>query len=305
MPHDVPRSTGPKQKVVIVGAGPAGLEAARVCGERGHQVIVFEAAAAPGGQVRLAARTKRRAEMIGIVDWRVARCEASSVSLRCNVFADADMVLAESPDVVIIATGGLPNNEFLEAGNDLATQSWDILSGDAKVGRNVLLFDDNGGYPGMQAAEVIALAGSQLEVVSPERFFAPEMGGMNHVPYAQVFQQHGVVTTINRRLVAVRREGDKLAAIIGSDFGPWRETRLVDQVVVEHGTLPLEDMYLELKPGSINGGEIDQRAMIANAPQTVVRNPAGKYRLLRVGDAVASRNIHAAIYEAMRLCLVL
>jgi N-methyl-L-proline demethylase len=266
---------------------------------------VFEAADEPGGQVRLASRTKRRAEMIGIVDWRVGRLQALGVSLRCNVFADAQTVLAENPDVVIIATGGLPNTAFLDAGNELVTPSWDILSGDAKIGAKVLLFDDNGGYPGMQAAEVIALAGSKLEVVSPERFFAPEMGGMNHVPYAQVFQQHGVVTTINRRLVAVQREGNKLAAIIGSDFGPWRETRLVDQVVVEHGTLPLDDLYFELKPASVNGGEIDQRATIDLQPQTVVRNRDGRYRLWRIGDAVASRNIHAAVYEAMRLCLPL
>jgi NADPH-dependent 2,4-dienoyl-CoA reductase/sulfur reductase-like enzyme len=290
---------------VIVGAGAAGLEAARVCGERGHAVVLFEAADEPGGQVRLAARTKRRAEMIGIVDWRVARCEALGVQLRCNVFADADTVRAENPDVVIIATGGLPNTQFLEAGNELVTPSWDILSGDARIGHEVLLFDDNGGYPGMQAAETIALAGSKLEVVSPERFFAPEMGGMNHVPYAQAFQRHGVVTTINRRLVAVQREGSKLCAVIGSDFGPWRETRWVDQVVVEHGTLPLDELYFELHAGSVNGGEIDQRAMIELQPQTVVRNAAGAYRLWRIGDAVASRNIHAAIYEAMRLCLPL
>jgi 2,4-dienoyl-CoA reductase-like NADH-dependent reductase (Old Yellow Enzyme family) len=305
LPHEVPRATGAKRKVVIVGAGPAGLEAARVCGERGHEVVLFEAADEPGGQLRLAARTKRRAEMIGIVDWRVARCEALGVGLRCNVLADADTVLAEQPDIVVIATGGLPDTDFLDAGSELVTPSWDILSGDAKIGREVLLFDDNGGYPGMQAAEAIALAGARLEVVSPERFFAPEMGGMNHVPYAQVFQRHGVVTTINRRLVAVQREGARLAAIIGSDFGPWRETRLVDQVVVEHGTLPMDELYLELKPGSINGGEIDQRAMIALQPQTVVRNPQGRYRLLRIGDAVASRNVHAAIYDALRLCLPL
>ena len=70
----------------------------------------------------------------------------------------------------------------------------------------MLLFDDNGGHPGMQAAELIARAGSRLEVVSPERFFAPEIGGLNHVAYAQIFQKYGVTITINRRLVAVRRE---------------------------------------------------------------------------------------------------
>ncbi len=76
-------------------------------------------------------------------------------------------------------------------------------------------------------------------------------------------------------------------------------------MVVEHGTLPMDGLYLELKAGSINGGEIDQRAMIALQPQGVVRNAQGRYRLLRIGDAVASRNVHAAIYDALRLCLPL
>ena len=73
-------------------------------------------------------------------------------------------------------------------------------------------------------------------------------------------------------------------------------------MVVEHGTLPLDDLYFALKPGSVNLGEVDHAALIAGKPQTVVRNPAGGYRLWRIGDAVSSRNVHAAIYEALRLC---
>jgi hypothetical protein len=73
-------------------------------------------------------------------------------------------------------------------------------------------------------------------------------------------------------------------------------------VVIEHGTLPLDELYFELKPGSVNGGEIDYREMMSGQPQTVVRNTQGRYRLWRIGDAVASRNVHAAIYEALRLC---
>ena len=92
------------------------------------------------------------------------------------MFADEDDVRALDPDVVIVATGGLPDTGFLAEGADLAVTSWDILSGDAKIAEDVLLFDDNGGHPGMQAAEAIAEAGSRLEIVSPERFFAPEMG---------------------------------------------------------------------------------------------------------------------------------
>jgi hypothetical protein len=73
-------------------------------------------------------------------------------------------------------------------------------------------------------------------------------------------------------------------------------------VVIEHGTLPLDELYFDLKPGSVNLGEIDYRELLSGQPQTVVRNADGGYRLWRIGDAVASRNVHAAIYEALRLC---
>jgi 2,4-dienoyl-CoA reductase-like NADH-dependent reductase (Old Yellow Enzyme family) len=300
MPHIVPRATGPKRRVVVVGAGPAGLEAARVSAERGHEVVLYEAQDEAGGQIRLAARQLRRRELLGIVDWRLQRLEKLGVAMRFNKWAEAADVLADNPDIVVIATGGLPNAPALEAGTELTVSSWDILSGDAKPAKEVLLFDDNGAHPGLQAAEMIAEAGAKLEIVTPERFFAPEVGGLNHVPYAECFQQHGVRITIARRLKAVRRAGNRLEAVIGSDYGDWTETREVDQVVVEHGTLPNADLYEALKAGSVNEGAVDYRALIAGRPQEIVRNPAGSYRLIRIGDAVSSRNIHAAIYDALR-----
>ncbi|TIX18582.1 MAG: N-methylproline demethylase, partial [Mesorhizobium sp.] len=90
---------------------------------------------------------------------------------------------------------GLPQNPPLAAGDNLVTSSWDIMAGSVKLAENVLLYDDNGGHQGMGAAELIANAGAKLELVSPERFFAPEMGGMNHVPYMRAFQEKGVTIT--------------------------------------------------------------------------------------------------------------
>lgn len=305
IPHEIPRSAGPRRRVVIVGAGPAGLEAARVSAERGHDVTLFEAADRPGGQIRLLARSPRRAEMIGIVDWRVAECERLGVDLRLNAYAEAADVLALAPDVAIVATGGLPNPHILEAGNELVVSSWDILSGDAKLGSDVLLYDDAAQHQGLQAAEALAEHGARLEIVSPERFFAVDVGGLNHARYAASFARHGVRITINSRVTRVERAGNRLRATIGSDYAERTETREVDQVVVEHGTRPLDELYFALKPGSINRGEVDQAAFVALRPQTVARNPEGRYRLLRIGDAVAGRNIHAAIYEALRTCLPL
>ena len=70
--------------------------------------------------------------------------------------------------------------------------------------------------------------------------------------------------------------------------------------MVEHGTLPVDELYWALKPASVNLGEVDYEALVEGRPQTVVRNPDGTFRLLRIGDAVHSRNIHAAIYDGMR-----
>ena len=89
MPHEIAKAEV-RRKIVVVGAGPAGLEAARVAAERGHEVVVFEAADEPGGQVRLTAQSPRRREMIGIIDWRMAQCEARGVAFRFNTWADAD-----------------------------------------------------------------------------------------------------------------------------------------------------------------------------------------------------------------------
>lgn len=304
IPHVISRADGPLKKVVVVGAGPAGLEAARVAAERGHSVTVLEAAGQAGGQVRLAAQNPRRRELIGIVDWRLAELERLGAEIRYDIWAEAEDVTALSPDAVIVATGGLPQNPPLEAGDDLVVSSWDILSGAVKPAGNVLLYDDSGGHQGMSAAEAIAHAGSRLELVSPERFFAPEMGGMNHVPYMAAFHEKGVRVTINTRVAAVRREGNALAVTLASDFArDWREKRRVDQVVVEHGTAPLDDLYFALKPLSRNLGAVDYEALVTGGAPFPARRPDGAFTLLRIGDAVASRNIHAAIYDGIRFAL--
>jgi 2,4-dienoyl-CoA reductase-like NADH-dependent reductase (Old Yellow Enzyme family)/thioredoxin reductase len=299
-PHEIERAEV-SRKIVIVGAGPAGLEAARVAAERGHEAIVFETASEPGGQIRLTARSPRRREMMGIIDWRMAQCEKSGVSFRFNVWAEASDALAENPDVVIVATGGFPQTEILTAGADLAASAWDIISGDVRPGANVLLFDDAGDHAALQAAEFIAESGAKLEVMTPDRAFAPEVMGMNLVPYMRSLQKRDVTFTVTYRLESVRREGNQLVAVIGSDYGGVMQERRFDQVVVNHGTIPLDDLYFALKPLSRNLGAVDYPALLAGGAQAVSRNPEGKLQLFRIGDAVSARNTHAAIYDALRL----
>ncbi len=300
MPHDIePASTA--RRIVIVGAGPAGLEAARVAGERGHAVTVLEAMPWAGGQINLAVRNPRRKDLQGIVDWRLAECARLGVEIRFDTYADGDLVASLDPDVVIVATGGQPQLPDLEVGADRVVTSWDVLGGDAAPTGDVLFYDDNGTHSALSAAEVIARSGANLEVVTPERFFGIEVGGMNNVPYARAFNECEVRITPHQRVLAVRPEHGRLCAELGSDHTPHRSVRHVDWVVVDHGTEALAGTYFELKPSSSNLGAVDYGALIDGRPQGLVRNVDGAFQLFRIGDAVSSRNIHAAMYDALRL----
>jgi 2,4-dienoyl-CoA reductase-like NADH-dependent reductase (Old Yellow Enzyme family)/thioredoxin reductase len=302
IPHEIPRAKGKRRKIVIVGAGPAGIEAARVAGERGHKVVLFEAADEPGGQLLLATRLKRRSELKGVIDWRMTQCERLGIDMRFNAYAEENDVLAEEPDIVIVATGGVPHELPLAHGQDLVTTSWEIIAGDVKPAREVLLFDDNGGnHPGMTAAEMIAESGARLELVSPERFFAIDLGGLNHVSYMRNFQNHDVKITIATKLTGVALKGNRLVATLASEYTKKTWMREVDQVVVEYATKPADDLYFALKPKSCNNGEADHKALIFGKPQKLVRNKDGTFQLFRIGDAVAARNVHAAMYDAVRL----
>ncbi len=267
LPHVIHRAEGAGKRVVVVGAGPAGLEAARVAAWRGHDVTLFEAADEAGGQVRLLTRVARRREMIGLVDWRVQECERAGVTMNFNAYAEVDDVLSLTPDVVVVATGGLPNTDIIDEGKELAVSGWDILSGDVAPGDRVIVYDDNASHAGLAVAEYLVGAGSDVEIVTPERYFAADIGGLNHAAYAEIFAAAGVRITINSRVVGLAKSGNALTATVGSDYASRTETRSVDQVVVEHATQPLDELYFALKPLSSNGGAVDYAALRNRKPQ--------------------------------------
>ena len=250
----------------------------------------------------MAAKVERRRETIGIVDWLFAEVQRLYVELRFNCHAEVPDILAETPEVVIVATGGLPNTEFLQDGSDLVVPSWDILAGSIKPKKDILLFDDNGQHPGISCAEFLANPEIKLEYVTPERIIAPDVGGTNYPAYLRALHKNDVTITLDHRLIDVRRNASGLTAVLYNEYTHSNVERTTEQIVVEHGTLPLDELYLELREQSSNGGEIDLEALVSGKPQNIVNNPNGKFQLFRVGDAVASRNVHSAIYDSLRLC---
>ncbi len=300
MPHIILKA-GRKKRVVVVGAGPAGLEAARVSAERGHDVVLFERNGRTGGQVNIAARATWRESLSGIVRWLDLQVKKLKVDLRLNAEATADAVLAESPDLVIVATGGEPNKGAFE-GAGYAVTTWGILLGKVAPGENVLVYDDNGSHQAVSTAEFIAKRGAKVELAAPDRTVGVEIGATNYPIHQREMYGSDVIFSPDLRLRRIYVEDNRLVAVLRNEYSLREEERVVDQIVAEHGTLPNEALYFALKPHSTNLGEVDHRAVRANQPQALVSNPAGKFQLFRVGDAIASRNIHAAIYDSLRLC---
>ena len=302
MPHVI--SPAPiRKKIVIIGAGPGGLEAARVASERGHDVTVLEAADDAGGQVQLTAKSPRRREMMSIIDWRMRQCEKNGVVFQFNTYAERDDVMALSPEVVIVATGGIPMMQLFETKQDQPhiVSTWDIISGEVTPADHILIYDESGDHPGLQAAEIAAKSGSKVEIMTPDRTFAPEVMAMNLVPYMRTLQDKDVTFTVARRLQDVSLDGNKLLAKIGTDYSGHVTEKRYDQVVLNYGTQPLDELYFDLKNFSKNKGAVDYDALIYGQMQTGLRNSEGHFDVYRIGDAVSSRNTHAAIYDALRL----
>ena len=301
VPHVVNFSNKIK-KVVVIGAGPGGLEAARVASERGHAVTVLEAADQPGGQIRLTAQSPRRREMISIVDWRMQQCEKRGVSFQFNTYAEISDVVALEPQVVVVATGGIPNMELFETKGELknVSSAWDLISGDVKPAEHILIYDESGDHPGLQAAEIAANAGCKVEIMTPDRTVSPEIMAMNLVPYMRALQNKDVTFTVARRLLNLSQNGNKLRAEIGTDYSSLKTFLEYDQVILNYGTLPVDELYFQLKPFSQNEGAVDYEALILGKSQKLNKNTDGKFQLFRIGDAVSARNTHAAIYDALR-----
>ena len=268
---DVRPASTPK-KVVVVGGGVAGLEAARMAALRGHRVLLLEKATELGGQVLLAARAPARAEYAGIVRFLASQIRKLGVDVRLGVEATPDLVLAQHPDAVVVATGSHPYVPPVPGGDGKhVVTDRDVLGGEAKVGANVVVVDDVHTEEALSTAELLLDQGKRVEVISPLFYVGQDVGVTSIAPlYARLYTK-GVVLTPCTELRAV--EGSTVVVRnVYSDAE--RRIEAVDTVVLAVGSRSTDALYRALK------GQV----------------PA----LYAAGDCVAPRGVHQAILDGTR-----
>ncbi len=270
---EIPRAAATK-KVVVVGGGVAGMEAARVLRLRGHKVVLLEKSAQLGGQLNIAKRAPKRTDFDGAARWLELQIGKLGVDIRMESEATAEAVLAENPDAVVVATGAVP---FLPPVPGLkecayAISAWDVLLETKAVGQRVLLIDDQGGQESTSAAEFLLDQGKQVEIITPHYSVGEDIGPTNKPPvYARLFGK-GAKMQSTWELRSVKNATVGLRNV---HAGVEVERNDVDTLVFSYGGRSVDHLFKALE------GKV----------------PA----LENVGDSYAPRSLHHAIMEAHRV----
>jgi NADPH-dependent 2,4-dienoyl-CoA reductase/sulfur reductase-like enzyme len=269
---DIPRATRIK-KVVVVGGGVAGMEAARVLLLRGHRVVLFEKSDRLGGQLNIAKLAPKRTDYDGAARWLEIQVKKLGVELRMKTAATVESILEEKPDGVIVATGAVPFCPPV-AGlreSELAISAWDVLLETKSVGQRVLVIDDQGGQESTSAAEFLLDRGKQVEIITPHYSVGEDIGPTNKPPiYARLYQK-GVKMESTWELRAIEGTSVRLRNVYGGNEVVRDD---IDTLVYSYGGRSVDELFRALE------GKVKE--------------------LENVGDSSAPRSLHHAIMEAHR-----
>jgi len=268
-PCDVPK------KVVVAGAGPAGLEVARVAALRKHRVIVFEKKDEVGGQNILAGKVVGRQEITGVTRWLINQVNKLDIDLRLGVDADEEVILQEKPDAIVVATGSVPKeNPFPgEYAYPDVVNTQQILTGEVKAGNKVLFIDLDGHHQGTGTAEFLADMGKKVHVLVPALFQGSALGPLQDLFLArQRLAKKGVTCTPDIAVLEIHGTLVKGLNVYSNEMIDFEG---YDTIVLAAGNVADDRLYFALK------GKVKE--------------------LYRIGDCVAPRKTDMAIVEGHRV----
>jgi N,N-dimethylglycine/sarcosine dehydrogenase len=235
----------PARRIVVVGGGPAGLEVARVAALRGHRVVLFEAAPALGGHILLEAAVPHRQELRGIADYYRRELARLGVETRLGTRATADMVSAERPDAVVVATGSRPSPPGIALDGIPLVSADEVLAGRPIEGR-ALVWDDDGGFRGPGAALLLARPGAPVEIVTPDLHVGARLDPSNLPPFYRHLFEAGVTLTPNHEVSGATGRAVRLRNVF---TGREVERAPVDALVTARRQRVSEDaLYHALAP---------------------------------------------------------
>ena len=263
------------KNVIVIGAGPAGLEAARTAAERGHSVKIIEKGKRIGGQINLIKKRPRRQGMGAIVTYLSRMVEELEIPIVTEMEATVESVLSENPDVVIVATGSKPRRKPVpgEYAPPSVLNVWEVLHGVYPVGGNVLFIDENGGHHAASTVEYLADQGKKVHMITSELFIGIELSPLGDLSLTrQRLLQKGVTFASDLRIEKI--DSMKVTCIdIYTNKPVYLEG--YDTIVLDMGNRSDDKLFKDLK------GKVKE--------------------LYRVGDCVAPRGIDMAFLEARKV----
>jgi dimethylglycine catabolism A len=269
-------ATTPK-RVVVVGGGPAGMEAARVAAERGHTVTLFEQSDVLGGAIRIAARAPGWEAYTGVIEWLGRQLAKLPVTVRLGCAATTDAILAEAPEVVIIATGALPRRPYLPGADlPIAVTVADVLAGRVAVGERCVILDETGYTPGPKAADALSLAGHRVEIVTRHYSLGEDIGTTVRAVLHERLLRQGVTITTLTRPIAIEPDGVRVVNVLTDAEG----FIAADTVILSSGGIAQDGLY---------------HALTAHA---ATHDPPLALHL--IGDAFAPRHLRHAMTDGAR-----